>query len=114
MRLFELFGDNDDAAAVLRVLQGIAKKNPSMKEIPFPVLINMMRDFNLPLGSPEDFPKYLEQLKKSNKNLDRIIGEITPTGVTLKTEPEQAQKPGGPSVDSMASHAAKDINPKIG
>ena len=51
MRLFEV--DQGSARDVLAVLQGLANKEGQASELPFPVVMNVLKPFGLGISSPD-------------------------------------------------------------
>jgi hypothetical protein len=114
MRLFEV--DQGSARDVLAVLQGLADKQGQSSELPFPVVMNMLRPFGLGISTP----KGLIALKNEVDPTGDVIQDILDNGtVVLNTKvPGQEKdpaikKPTGPSVDKMASANSKDLTPDI-
>jgi hypothetical protein len=115
MRLFEV--DLGSARDVLAVMQGLANKNQKASQIPFPVVMNMLRPFGLGISTPDG----LIALKNSVDPSGDVIKDIDEKGnVTLNTQVQsandQATTPGkatGPSVDAMAASNSKNLSPKI-
>jgi hypothetical protein len=115
MRLFEV--DQGSAREVLTVLQGLANKDGQTSEIPFKAMLNILRPFALGIATPDG----LIALKNNVDPQGSVIQDIKDDGtVILKTttqdpnaEPQDVAAPraggGGPNLDSMANHAAKDI-----
>ena len=114
MRLFEV--DLGSARDVLAVLQGLANKEGQESELPFPVVMNILRPFALGISSADG----LIALKNKIDPVGDVISDILDDGtVVLNTKnPSDAQdaaikKPAGPSVDKMASSGAKKLTPDI-
>jgi len=114
MRLFEV--DLGSARDVLAVLQGLANKEGQSSELPFPVVMNMLKPFGLGISSPDG----LIALKNKVDPAGDVIQDVLDNGtVILNTKvPSQnkdtvVKKPTGPSVDKMASANAKDLTPNI-
>jgi hypothetical protein len=114
MRLFEV--DMGSARDVLAVMQGLANKDNQPSELPWPVVQNLLKPFNLGISTPDA----LIALKNSVDPEGDVIQDITDDGTVIlntKTKDPNAepntQAPtkgqGGPGIDQMASHAAKEI-----
>lgn len=115
MRLFEV--DLGSARDVLAVMQGLADKNQKASQLPFPVVMNVLRPFGLGISTPDG----LIALKNAVDPAGDVIKDIDDKGnVTLNTKiqsaADQASTPGkatGPSVDAMASSGAKQLSPNL-
>jgi len=113
MRLFEV--DQDSARDVLAVLQGLANKEGQSSELPFSVVMNILRPFALGISKPEG----LIALKNAVDPAGDVIKKIDDNGtVTLKTKaqrPDQTPPATGasPTIDTMASKNAKNLKPDI-
>lgn len=115
MRLFEV--DLGSARDVLAVMQGLADKNQKASQLPFPVVMNVLRPFGLGISTPDA----LIALKNAVDPNGDVIKDIDDKGnITLNTQiqspADQASAPGkatGPSVDTMASANSKNLAPKI-
>ena len=114
MRLFEV--DQGSARDVLAVLQGLANKQGQSSELPFPVVMNMLRPFGLGISTPDG----LIALKNEVDPTGDVIQDILDNGTVVlntKVPGEQQDAPikkaTGPSVDKMASANAKDLTPDI-
>jgi hypothetical protein len=106
MRLFEV--DQGSARDVLAVMQGLADRKGQASELPFPVVMNILRPFGLGISTPDA----LVALKNAVDPNGDVIKDVTDNGtVVLNTKVQGAdQEPGdetgksaGPSVDAMAS-----------
>ena len=115
MRLFEV--DQGSARDVLAVLQGLANKEGQASELPFPVVMNVLKPFGLGISSPDGLIALKNEVDPAGDVFD-----ITDDGkgtVVLNTrvkDPEQQQamkKPVGPSVDKMASANSKNLSPNL-
>jgi hypothetical protein len=120
MRLFEV--DLGSARDVLAVLQGLANKEGQSSELPFPVVMNILKPFDLPLGGPDsDRDKMLVALKNSIDPAGDVFdvkGDGSGTLVlNTKAGGQQDQtEPAGsstPTVDKMAASGAKKLTPNI-
>ena len=115
MRLFEV--DLGSARDVLAVMQGLADKNQKASQLPFPVVMNVLRPFGLGISTPDG----LIALKNAVDPSGDVIKDIDDKGnVTLNTQvqspTDQASEPGksaGPSVDAMAARGAKQLSPNL-
>ena len=114
MRLFEV--DQGSARDVLAVLQGLADKEGQASELPFPVVMNVLRPFGLGISTPDG----LIALKNNVDPTGDVIQDILDNGtVVLNTKvpsdekDAQPKKATGPSVDKMASANSKNLTPNI-
>lgn len=114
MRLFEV--DLGSARDVLAVLQGLANKQGQSSELPFPVVMNVLKPFGLGISTPDG----LIALKNQVDPAGDVIADILDDGtVVLNTDtPSDAQdaaikKPTGPSVDKMAASNSKELSPDL-
>ncbi len=114
MRLFEV--DLGSARDVLAVFQGLANKEGQSSELPFPVVMNILRPFALGISTPDG----LIALKNKVDPAGDVIKDILDNGtVVLKTNKESnvqdqpMNQPKGPSVDKMAKSASKKLTPDI-
>jgi hypothetical protein len=116
MRLFEV--DQGSARDVLAVFQGLANKNNTPAVLPMPTVMNILKPFVLGIATPDG----LIALKNAIDPQGDVIKDISDNGtLTLKTNaqdpntPDQSsdEKPTGPSVDQMASHNSKNLEPKL-
>lgn len=115
MRLFEV--DAGSARDVLAVLQGLANKEGQSSELPFPTVMRVIAPFNLGISSPDG----LIALKNAVDPGGDVIQDITDNGTVIlntgepsQLGPDQAQqRKDGPSVDRMASSAAKKLSPNL-
>lgn len=114
MRLFEV--DLGSARDVLAVLQGLANKQGQSSELPFPVVMNVLRPFGLGISTPDG----LIALKNQVDPAGDVIADILDDGtLVLNTDtPSDAQdaaikKPTGPSVDKMAASNSKKLSPDL-
>jgi hypothetical protein len=106
MRLFEV--DQGSARDVLAVMQGLADRKGQASELPFPVVMNILRPFGLGISTPDA----LVALKNAVDPNGDVIKDVTDNGtVVLNTKVQGADqetgdetgKSAGPSVDAMAS-----------
>lgn len=114
MRLFEV--DLGSARDVLAVLQGLADKEGQSSELPFPVVMNVLKPFGLGISTPDG----LIALKNQVDSAGDVIKDITDDGTVIlntKQDSEIEQEPSkaktGPSVDQMAKQGAKKLTPEI-
>lgn len=112
MRLFEVEDRfASDLEMVLRNLMGKANKQGSPLEFSYDGLSNLMK--NMGYGSI-DYGAF-DKLYQSTPSIQAIIQNYNEDGITVATDEvdpedqEQLQRPEGPSVDQMASSAAKDF-----
>lgn len=112
MRLFEVEDRfASDLEMVLRNLMGKANKQGSPLEFSYDGLSNMMK--NMGYGAI-DYNAF-DRIYQSNPSIKAIIQNYSEDGITVATDevdPEEQEKiehPEGPSVDQMASSAAKDF-----
>lgn len=114
MRLFEV--DLGSARDVLAVLQGLADKEGQSSELPFPVVMNVLRPFALGINTPDG----LIALKNEVDPAGDVIKDITDDGTVIlntKNDSEIKQAPvqsnTGANVDKMAKQGAKKLTPDI-
>lgn len=113
MRLLEV--DLGSARDVLAVFQGMANKAGQNSELPFPVVMKMLRPFALGISSPDG----LIALKNAVDPAGDVIQDILDDGtVILNTKvPSDRQdapikKQAAPAIDKMAS-SNTDLTPNI-
>lgn len=114
MRLFEV--DLGSARDVLAVFQGLADKEGQSSELPFPVVMNILRPFALGISTPDG----LIALKNEVDPAGDVIKDILDNGtVVLKTDNESnvqdqpMNQPTGATVDKMAKSGSKKLSPDI-
>lgn len=114
MRLFEV--DLGSARDVLAVFQGLANKEGQSSELPFPVVMNILRPFALGISTPDG----LIALKNKVDPAGDVIKDVLDNGtVVLKTDAESNVQdqplnvPTGSSIDQMAKSGAKKLTPNI-
>lgn len=115
MRLFEV--DTGSARDVLTVLQGLANKEGQSSELPFPVVMNILKPFGLAISTPDA----LIALKNKVDPAGDVIQDVLDNGtVILKTkvpgQQKDQEKPTAgstPTVDQMAASGAKKLQPNI-
>ena len=114
MRLFEV--DLGSARDVLAVFQGLANKEGQSSELPFPVVMNILRPFALGISTPDG----LIALKNEVDPAGDVIQDILDNGtVVLKTDNDSnmqdqpMNQPTGATVDKMAKSASKKLSPDI-
>lgn len=118
MKLFEL--DIGSTKSILSVLQGRSSKEGSSGVLPYNAVMNLFKQFDLPLGGPNsDKQKIMTALKNAIDPAGDVIKTINPDGSLVLNQPNDQAQPqpaatGGSSVDQMASSAAQQaINSKI-
>jgi len=118
MKLFEL--DIGSTKSILSVLQGQSSKGGSSGTISYNAVMNLFKQFDLPLGGPNsDKQKIITALKNTIDPTGDVIKTVNPDGSIVLNNPNDAASaapaaPGGSTVDQMASQAAnKAINSKI-
>lgn len=108
MKLFEL--DIGSTKSILSILQGRSSTENSSGIIPYNVVMNLFKQFDLPLGGPNsDKQKIMTALKNAIDPSGDVIKDVNPDGsLTLNKPNDQAapQIKGSPTVNSMASQAA--------
>jgi hypothetical protein len=116
MRLFEV--DQGSARDALAVMQGLADRKGQASELPFPVVMNILRPFGLGISTPDG----LIALKNAVDPTGDVIKDVSDNGtVVLNTkvqgaDQEQGSEPGkatGPSVDAMAASNSKQLSPNL-
>jgi hypothetical protein len=114
MRLFEV--DLGSARDVLAVLQGLADQEGQSSELPFPVVMNVLRPFALGINTPDG----LIALKNEVDPAGDVIKDILDDGTVIlntKQASQVTQEPvksaTGTSVDQMAKSASKKLSPDI-
>lgn len=114
MRLFEV--DLGSARDVLAVLQGLADKEGQSSELPFPVVMNVLRPFALGINTPDG----LIALKNEVDPAGDVIKDILDDGTVVlntKQASQVTQEPiktaTGSTVDKMADRASKKLTPEI-
>lgn len=114
MRLFEV--DLGSARDVLAVLQGLANREGQPAELPFPVVMNIIKPFGLGINTPDGLIALKNEVDPSGDVIDSITDDGT---VVLKTKnksdvpDDQAELPSGSSVDQMAKSGSKKLSPNI-
>ena len=114
MRLFEV--DLGSARDVLAVLQGLANKEGQSSELPFPVVMNMLKPFGLGISSPDGLIALKNKVDPAGDVIQDVLDNgtvILNTKVPSDEKDAAVKKPTGPSVDKMASANAKDLTPNI-
>lgn len=116
MRLFEVEDRfASDLEMVLRNLMGRANKKGSPLEFSYAGLSNLMK--NLGYGAI-DYNAF-DKIYQSNPSVQAIIQNYNEDGIIVATDiqdpddQEQIERPEGPSVDQMASSAAKDFTSNL-
>jgi hypothetical protein len=114
MRLFEV--DLGSARDVLAVLQGLANREGQASELPFPVVMNVLRPFGLGISTPDGLIALKNQVDPGGDVISDILDNGT---VVLKTNHPSDVKDApikqatGASVDKMAKSASKKLSPDI-
>ena len=114
MRLFEV--DLGSARDVLAVLQGLANKEGQSSELPFPVVMNMLKPFGLGISTPDGLVALKNKVDPTGDVIQDVLDNgtvILNTKVPSDEKDAAIKKPTGPSVDKMASANAKDLTPNI-
>jgi hypothetical protein len=117
MRLFEV--DQGSARDVLAVMQGLADKEGQSSELPFPVVMNILRPFGLGISTPDGLIALKNAVDPQGDVFD--VSDDGKGTIILNTklkdnDPEQGGQDGkaaGPSVDAMASSNSKQLSPNI-
>lgn len=114
MRLFEI--DQGSARDVLLVFKGLANRKDQSSELPFRTVLNLIKPFGLGISTPDG----LISLKNDVDPDGNVIKDILDDGTVVLTTtassgltPKEPTKSSTPTVDQMASHAAKDLTPDI-
>lgn len=112
MRLFEV--DQGSARSVLAVLQGLANRMEQSAELPFATVMNILRPFNLGIGSAEGLIALKNDIDPAGDVIEQVLDNGT---IILKTRnPSELKGPEtgtAPNIDSMASQGAKKLQPDI-
>lgn len=117
MRLFEV--DQGSVRDVLAVMQGLADKEGQSSELPFPVVMNILKPFGLGISTPDGLIALKNAVDPSGDVIQDIANDGTVTLNTKVQDPnadQQSTEPGkaaGPSVDKMASANSKNLSPNI-
>jgi hypothetical protein len=114
MRLFEV--DVGSARDVLAVLQGLADRQGQASELPFPVVMNVIRPFGLGISSPDGLIALKNQVDPAGDVIQDILDDgtvVLNTNTPSQMKDEPAKKATGPSVDKMAASASKKLSPDI-
>ena len=116
MRLFEV--DSGSARDVLAVLQGLANKpgHQQSSELPFPVVMNMIKPFGLGISSPDGLIALKNQVDPAGDVIKDILDNGTVVLNTKKdssVEQQPIKQATGASVDQMAKSGAKNLSPEI-
>lgn len=118
MRLFEV--DVGSVRTVLSVLQGQSKKPGFTGEVPYAVVLNLVKPFDLPLGGlNSDRQQIMIALKNSVDPAGDVIKDIKPDGTLVLNKPNEPANAGaggngggGSTVDKMAK-SNTDLTPNI-
>ena len=117
MRLYEV--DLGSARDVLAVLQGLADKEGQDSQLPFPVVMKMLRPFGLGISTPDGLVALKNRVDPNGdviKDVDAKTGAVTLNTKVQGADQEQGAEPGkaaGPSVDAMAASNSKTLSPNI-
>lgn len=114
MRLVEV--DLGSARDVLAVLQGLANQQGQSSELPFPVVMNVLRPFALGISTPDGLIALKNQVDPAGDVIKDILDNGTVVLNTDHDSPHDQEKvdvPAGSSVDQMASQGAKKLTPDI-
>ena len=114
MRLFEV--DLGAARDVLAVLQGVANKQGQSAELPFPVVLNILKSFALGINTPDALRSLKDKVDPAGDVIKDILDDgtvvlNTKTASQIKQAP--IQKAVGPSVEKMAAQGSKKLAPEI-
>lgn len=109
MKLFEL--DIGSTKSVLSILQGRSSKENSSGVIPYNTVMNLFKQFDLPLGGPNsDKQQIMTALKNKIDPSGDVIKDVNPDGSLVLNQPNDQVEPqvkGSPTVNAMASQAAR-------
>ena len=114
MRLFEV--DQGSARDVLAVLQGLADKEGQTSELPFPVVLNILRPFSLGISTPDGLIALKNSVDPQGDVFD--VSDDGKGTVILNTKAKDGNptpgtgKAAGPSVDAMAA-SNTDLTPNL-
>ena len=86
MRLFEV--DQGSARDVLAVMQGLADRKGQASELPFPVVMNILRPFGLGISTPDG----LVALKNAVDPNGDVIKDVTDNGTVVLAKPNLQEK----------------------
>lgn len=114
MRLVEV--DLGSARDVLAVLQGLANQQGKSSELPFPIVMNVLRPFALGISTPDGLIALKNQVDPAGDVIKDILDNGTVVLNTDHDSPHDQEKvdvPTGSSVDQMASQGAKKLTPDI-
>ena len=114
MRLFEV--DLGSARDVLAVLQGLADKEGQSSELPFPVVMNVLRPFALGINTPDGLIALKNEIDPAGDVIKDILDDgtvILNTKQASQVTQEPVKSATGPSVDQMAKSASKKLTPDI-
>ena len=114
MRLFEV--DLGSARDVLAVLQGLADQEGQSSELPFPVVMNVLRPFALGINTPDGLIALKNEVDPAGDVIKDILDDGTVILNTKKTSQavqEPVKSATGSSVDQMAKSGAQKLTPDI-
>lgn len=115
MRLFEV--DLGSARDVLAVMQGLADKEGQSSELPFPVVMNIIKPFGLGVSTPDALVALKNAIDPTGDVFD--VSDDGKGTVILNTkvkDQDQGTAPDkatGPSVDAMASSNSKNLGSNL-
>lgn len=121
MRLFEV-ASPDSARTILAVIQGLADRNDIPSELPFAAFKNYIKGDEMGIGTPKALIAFKNQVDPTSDVISDIKddgkGNVTVILNTQTKSPDQQQaQPAntgqGPSIDTMASSNAKQLQPNI-
>lgn len=116
MRLFEI-ASPQDARTVLDVIKGLSNKSQIPSEIPFAAFKNYIRGDEIGIGTPDALVAFKNEVDPTGDVIQDILDNGTVVLNTKVKGASQDQTPtsgGAPTVDKMASSAAKQaITPKF-
>jgi hypothetical protein len=115
MRLFEV--DQGSARDVLAVLQGLANRQGQAADLPFAVVMNILKPFALGISTPDGLIALKNQVDSNGDVIQDIKDDGTVVLNTNIQKPEDraqqaASKTGGPTLDQMAK-SNSNLTPKI-
>lgn len=116
MRLFEI-ASPQDARTVLDVVRGLANKNQIPSEIPFAAFKNYINGDEIGIGTPDALVAFKNEIDPTGDIIQDVLDNgtvILNTKVKSTTQDQTAAASPTPSIDKMASSAAKQaISSKI-
>lgn len=109
MKLFELAGP-EDARTVMAVIRGLANKKNMPSEIPFVAFKKYIRGDEMGIGTPEALVAFKNAVDPTGDVIKDILDNgtvVLNTKVQGQTQNQTPQSGASPTVDQMASSAAK-------